>query len=81
MFKTHSIAEVRVCQSFHKKGKKLFQGEKDEKPKNTLDMPYNCVVCGDRLNKNKENEEHIVTNVEERRAGGKMGGRGQASKK
>ena len=34
-------------------------------------MPYNCVVCGDRLNRNKENEEPIVTNVEERRAGGK----------
>ena len=61
--KKHNIADVRVCQSFHKRAKKLFLKGKNVKPKFISflkkGMPHNCVFCGDRFNKKKENEEHI----------------------
>ena len=51
---------VRV---FIKKLKLFLKGKKDVKPEfiSFLKevMPYNCVVCGDKFNKNKENKEHI----------------------
>ena len=51
---------VRV---FIKKLKLFLKGKKDVKPEFISflkkGMPYNCVACGAKFNKNKENEEHI----------------------